>query len=58
MGDFEFNYLLKGRMSLDGDWYVLGSANTREGLDEMLDKYRPTWRYLAWNSYRARKTKK
>lgn len=40
-------------MSIDGEYMVLGYADKKESLDEMIEKYSKTWRYLTWDSYRA-----
>ncbi len=50
---FELHYELKGRMSLVGEWYVIGYASSKEHLDSMVDRQKTVWRYLTWNSYRA-----
>ncbi len=51
--NYEWHYELKGRMSLVGEWYVIGYANSKEHLDSMVERQKTMWRYLTWNSYRA-----
>lgn len=53
MQNYEIHYELKGRMSAENGWDVIGYASSKELLDQMLEKYKPTWRYLVWNTYRA-----
>lgn len=53
MTKYETHYELRGRMSIDGEYQVLGYADKKESLDEMIEKYSKTWRYLTWDSYRS-----
>lgn len=53
MSDITWHYELKGRMSVEGGWTVIGYASTKELLDAMIERQNTMWRYLTWNSYRA-----
>lgn len=46
MTKYETHYELRGRMSIDGEYLVLGYADKKESLDEMIEKYSKTWRHL------------
>ena len=52
--DFETHYSVKCRMSVGDCYYVCGWARDEEHLKELVEHLKKTWRYVEYNSYRAR----
>lgn len=52
--NFETHYSVKCRMSVSDNYFVCGYARTEEHLKELIEHLKKTWRYVEYNSYRAR----
>lgn len=51
----ELHYSVKCRMSVSDSYHVCGYARTEEHLKELIEHLKKTWRYVEYNTYRARK---
>lgn len=52
--EFEINYIVKCRMSVTDSYRVCGYARTEEHLNDMVERMKKTWRYVDFDSYRAK----